>query len=208
MPPDPARRLRIRMTLRQFGVLIIFVAITLAVLRPIGQSAAGAWEFAVLAAVELPYAILLALMILVRRGPIKLWLASALAFLPLAAWLVYINFVGATGQLTPSVNIGQFSPMILMFVAIVDVAFLPLLISLGRQLVPVLCPDCGQRAMLRDPTVPRSRDFPGSRLARSCLACGSRFRRNRRGPWVNVNLLPARPSLSDLIPKSSLQDHL
>ena len=30
MPPDPARRLRPRMTLRQFGVRVVFVAVALA----------------------------------------------------------------------------------------------------------------------------------------------------------------------------------
>jgi hypothetical protein len=206
MPPDPARRLRPRMTLRHYGVLIVFVAIALAVLTPIARSARGFWDFAMLAAVELPYVLLLPVLVLVRRGPIKVWLISALCALPIAAFLIYINFVAVTGQIAPFVFIHHFSPPILVVVAIADFVLLPLLARLGRGLIPGTCPNCGRSAMLRDPSVPRSREFPRLGDARACLACGSRFRRLRHGPWFDVDELDGRSSAPALTPIPNLKD--
>lgn len=206
MPPDLDRRLRPRITLRQIGVLIVFVAITLAVLIPIGRSAWSHWAFAMLAAVELPYALLIPMVMLVRRGPLKDWIVSVLCLIPLVAFLGYVNYVGLTGNIAPNLYLHDSSPPMLVVVAIADTFLLAGLLYLGRRVIPRRCPACGRPTLLRDPSVPRSRDFPGSRLARSCLACGSRFRRNRLGPWVDVDLLPARSPTVPLIPKSILQD--
>jgi hypothetical protein len=192
MPPDPSRRLRARITLRQFGVLIVFVALALAVLTPIGRSAWGFWDFALLAAVELPYALLLPVLFLVRRGPIKNWIVSVLCAVPLVAFLGYANYVAMTGNIAPNLFVHPISPQILVVVAIADSFLLAGLAYLVRRVIPRRCPACGRPALLLDPSVPRSRDFSGSSRARSCLACGSRFRRTRPGPWVDVDSLPDR----------------
>jgi hypothetical protein len=208
MPPDPARRLRPRMTLRQYGVLIVFVAIALAVLTPIGRSAWGFWDFAMLGAVELPYALLLPILVLVRRGPIKDWIVSAFCAVPIVAFLIYINFVAVTGQIAPMAFIhNHHVTPLLVVVAFADFVLLPLLARLVRRVIPGSCPNCGRRAMLRDPSVPRSRDFPRPGDARACLACGSRFRRQRRGPWFDVDDLDGRSSGPAFSPTQTLKDN-
>jgi hypothetical protein len=176
------------------------------VLTPIARSAWGFWDFAMLSAVELPYVLLIPMMVLVRRGPIKWWLISALCALPIAAFLIYINVVAVTGRIAPFVSVRPFWYPILVVVALVDLLLLYILARFGRRLIPDRCPNCGRSAMLRDPTVPRSRQFPRLGDARACLACGSRFRRLRHGPWFDVDELDGRSSGPALTPIPNLKD--
>ncbi|WP_435007620.1 hypothetical protein P12x_004886 [Tundrisphaera lichenicola] len=202
MPPHPDRRFRPQMTLRQIGVLVIFAALALSVARPTWQAAPDPWAFALLTAVELPYVLLFPVLLLVRRGPLKGWivaflcgvplLAMFLCGVPLLAMCLFENYVAATGYLGWDTYFHGVPPPLLIVLAIIDGLLLIGLIYLSRWLIPRRCPNCRRPAMLIDPSVPRSLDFPGRRRARSCLACGSRFRRLRGGPWVDVDSLAPR----------------
>ena len=207
MPPDPSRRLRPRMTLRQLAVLIVFAALAMAVLTPIGRLTSNLWNFAMIAAVELPYVLLIPVLFLVRRGPIKSWIVSVLCAMPVLAFLIYIHVVAVTGHIAPMIFTRKFEPSILVMVAFVDLMLLPLVARIGRRVILDFCPNCGRLAMLRDPSVPRSRDFPRIEDARTCLACGSRFRRQPGGPWFDVDELDGRSSGPALTPTPALKDN-
>ncbi len=182
MPPDPARQLRPRMTLRQLGVLVVFAAIASAVARPRGNSGNGADELILRVAIEVPYALILPAVFLVRRGPLKNWLLSALCCAPLLGFLLFLHV-----EVLPTIG-----PMVL--IGVVDVGMIGMLIYFGRWLVPLACPNCGRWALLRDGSVPRSSRFRPPSDPRTCLACGSRFRRDRSGPRVDVDALEPAPA--------------
>lgn len=200
MPPDLDRRFRPRMTLRQIGVLVVFAAVAMAVVTPIGRSAADSGQFVLRSAIELPYVLILPTLILVRRGPLKGWMVAALCGVPLVAFLTFLNLLGLTGRAGPDFQMGDLPTAGLVVLGMADALILGGLAYLGRWVIPRFCPTCRRRAMLRDPSVPRSRAFPRPGDARTCLACGSRFRRSRRGPWVDVDAPTYEPIPGDFPP--------
>jgi hypothetical protein len=189
VPPNLDRRLRPRMTLRQISVLVVFAAIASAVMvREISSTT----EFLSLALFALPVAFIPTTLILVRRGPLKIWFLAFLCAVPYLSFLVVFNLVVFNG------GIGDWRSMdhveVVLFVVVGCYSLLLAgLTLLARWLVLRRCPLCGWWAMLRDPSVPRSRHFSTPTESRLCLACGSRYRRPKRSDWVDVDILPDKP---------------
>src|SRR4051794_1080128 len=98
MPPHPDRPSPPPITLRQIGILVVFAAISLAVLRANTTSFREPRELALGVAVELPYVLILPTLFLVRRGPLKNWIVAVLCVVPLVAFLVFLNGVAMRGR--------------------------------------------------------------------------------------------------------------
>lgn len=178
------------MTLRQIGVLVAFAAIVSAVLGPELRVARETSRLLLVGLVELPFALMPTTLILMRRGPLKIWFFTFLAAIPLTGLTATLNF-----EVMPLVwkDRDNLSPVRFLLAVIPDLGLLGLLAFLARVLVPRICPLCGRPALLRDPSVPRSSRFPTRTEPRLCLACGARFRRVKGGSWVDVDALPAEP---------------
>ena len=197
MPPDTARRIRPRLTLRQIGVLVAFSAVAMAVVTPIGRTDPGPWEFALEAATGVPYALLIPTLRLVRRGPIKNWLAAALSAIPLAGLLAYMDWVAVAGLGVLDFSRPAAVTPALLVTGFANAMLLAALGLLARRLIPRTCPDCGRFAMLprplgppipRLPRVASGPDLPGLRLP--VPPCRRRPLGRRRPP------LPCPPPLN------------
>jgi len=193
MPPDPDRRPLSRVTIRHLAVLVAFAAVASAVVMPQARRSSDPWRLLFVACVEVPYALLAPALILVRSGPAKSWLVAFLCCVPLVAFAAWL---GVGLYLTVLSTWVVWSPfgIVAVFFAVVCVAMAGGgLAILSKWAVPRTCPACRRPALLRDGSVPRAERFEWPSEPRTCMACGSRFRRERRGPWVDVATLPPRP---------------
>jgi hypothetical protein len=189
VPPNLDRRLRPRMTLRQISVIVVFAAIGSAVMVREPRSADNVLGFLLL---EVPVAFIPTTLIMVRRGPLKIWFLVFLCAVPLLSFLVELNLFVFYGPFVHWRGSDQ-AAILLVALAGCDAFLIAGLAVLARWLVPRPCPLCGWWAMLRDPSVPRSRHFPTPTEPRLCLGCGARVRRPKGAPWVDVDTIPDEP---------------
>ena len=194
MPANLDRRFRPRMTLRQIGILVAFTAVSSAVVMPEARKAGNSPKLLLVGAVELPLVLIPVVAILVRRGPLKLWFVSCLAFVPILALLAFLNYSLFRTKASFPRDDSTLSANLTVIV-LCEVTLLACAAFLARGLLPRSCPLCRRPALLRDVSVPRSSHFSTRTEPRSCLACGARFRRQRNGIWVDVDTIPShRPA--------------
>jgi hypothetical protein len=194
VPANLDRRLRPRMTLRQISVVVVFAAIGSAVMAREVRTLSSFW---VVVLWELPIAFIPTTLMLVRRGPLKIWFLTFLCAMPIVGLLIGLNLL----VFYQYRNFWRDPDRVAVFLVALaggEALLFAGLMILARWLVPRRCPLCGWWAMLRDPSVPRARSFPTPTEARLCLACGARFRRERRAAWVDVDTLPDNPIPNDL----------
>ena len=178
MPPDLDRRLRPRLTIRQICILVIVAAAVSAVIMPQFRHQNDPRTIFLIAAVETPYLLMIPTLLLVRRGPGKTCLFASLGMVSILGFAIYSTLL-----------IGQATVVVL----VVDALLIGLMARLSTWIIPRSCPACRRPAMLRDPSVPGSSRFPPASEARTCVACGSRFRRHPGSHWVDVDILLTHP---------------
>ena len=195
MVPVSDHRLRPRITIRHLAVLVAFAAVASAVVMPRARGSLTPQRFLAIVLVELPYPLLIPTLILVRRGAFKTWLLSFLCSVPLAwfaAWLMTETWSFVRhGWDHERINF-----VLLGFLLSCDSIVVGCPVVLTKWSVPRICPACRRPSLLRDSAIPHNDRSDRSSEPRSCVACGSRFRRERRGDWVDVATLPLRPPLA------------
>jgi hypothetical protein len=193
LPANLDRRLRPRITLRQISVLVVFAAIGSAVMAREARTLSNFWPFLLW---ELPIAFIPTTLVLVRRGPLKIWFLTFLCAIPIVG-LIGLNLVVFYYHHISWRNPSRVAVFLVALAGGEALLFAGLMI-LARWLVPRRCPLCGWWAMLRDPSVPCARHFPRPNEARTCLACGARFRREKRATWIDVDTLNDNPIPNNL----------
>jgi hypothetical protein len=168
---------RLRFTLRQMQVLILFCGVGMVALLPWRLADPRLWPVLLMVEVAgMPLAFGLLGMLVFRSIPFKTWFAWCCVAWPVTFlfWFLGLLLVNALIDGDPLSSVAA----VLICEAIVGA----LLVSALKRTVMRRCRSCGRRRLVRFGIAPRS--APGTSF--HCLACNARFSCTPRGHWQQV----------------------
>jgi DNA-directed RNA polymerase subunit RPC12/RpoP len=177
-----AGAVRFQFSMVQMMKLVVLGAVASLCLAPgyrLVELGVSTWPgFLILEGVSVPLALALAVFPLVRRGPLKDWTIRALLLssvsiaLGFAAYLMFLIVIHIHRVFA------ELSFILFDSLAIGVLGFC--LATLVRGLIPVRCPECSRRAMIREVKATHAPEAVAGRAYR-CLNCGAELLRSEEG---------------------------